>query len=109
MRLDVDEFFRRFLLHTLPKGFFKVRYYGIFTNRYRKENIEKSKQLIAEEKHIKQQEEIEDGVLVYKKQETFWNEILLKIENFKKPNCPACKKGLLRFAGIVPNGRECPG
>jgi hypothetical protein len=26
MRLDTDEFIRRFLLHILPKGFFKVRY-----------------------------------------------------------------------------------
>lgn len=26
MLLDIDEFIRRFLLHTLPQGFFKVRY-----------------------------------------------------------------------------------
>ncbi|MCF8360840.1 MAG: transposase [Prolixibacteraceae bacterium] len=36
MKLDIDEFIRRFLLHVLPKGFFKVRYYGIFSSRYRK-------------------------------------------------------------------------
>lgn len=28
-RLDTDEFFRRFLLHTLPGGFRKIRYYGL--------------------------------------------------------------------------------
>ncbi len=30
------EFIRRFLLHTLPKGFVKIRYYGILANRNRK-------------------------------------------------------------------------
>jgi len=39
MRLEVDEFIRRFLLHVLPSGFFKVRYYGIFSSRYRKKTL----------------------------------------------------------------------
>lgn len=30
-RLDVFEFLRRFLQHALPKGFVKVRYYGLFS------------------------------------------------------------------------------
>jgi hypothetical protein len=29
--LDTEEFIRRFLQHVLPKGFVKVRYYGIFS------------------------------------------------------------------------------
>ena len=33
---ETNEFIRRFLLHVLPKGFFKVRYYGIFANARRK-------------------------------------------------------------------------
>ena len=33
MKLDIGEFIRRFLLHVLPKGFFKVRYYGIFSSQ----------------------------------------------------------------------------
>lgn len=33
MELDVAEFIRRFLLHILPKGFVKVRYYGFLANR----------------------------------------------------------------------------
>jgi hypothetical protein len=40
MQLETDEFIRRFLLHALPDGFFKVRYYGIFSSRNRKQNIE---------------------------------------------------------------------
>jgi Putative transposase len=29
MTLDADEFIRRFLLHTLPKGFRRIRHFGI--------------------------------------------------------------------------------
>lgn len=109
MKLDVNEFIRRFLLHVLPKGFFKVRYYGIFSNRYRRENIIKSRQLLAEEKQQQYEEAIEDGLCVNKKQNLVWEELLQLIENFRKPNCPHCKKGHLRFAGIVPAEKLMPG
>jgi hypothetical protein len=101
MKLDIDEFIRRFLLHVLPKGFFKVRYYGIFSSRYRKQNIETAKQLLAQEGETKKEEDMEDGRRVWEKQDTVWNEILECIRNFRQPNCPACKKGRLRFAGLV--------
>ena len=31
------EFLRRFCMHILPKGFVKIRYYGILSNRYSKQ------------------------------------------------------------------------
>jgi len=101
MKLDTDEFIRRFLLHVLPKGFFKVRYYGIFSSRYRKENIEKARQLLAQEAEEKKEEALEDGDRVWEKQDTVWNQILEMIRNYRQPNCPQCKKGRLHFAGIV--------
>lgn len=102
MRLEIDEFLRRFLLHVLPRGFFKVRYYGIFSSRYRKNNISTAKKLLKEQQDLQHQEAIEDGRLVFDKQDTVWNEILQKIQGYQKPNCPQCKKGHLRFAGIAP-------
>ena len=101
MKLDVDEFIHRFLLHVLPKGFFKVRYYGILSSRYRKQNIETAKQLLAQEAENQKEEALEDGRQILEKQNTVWNEILESIKNFRPPNCPACKKGRLRFAGLV--------
>lgn len=101
MKLDIDEFIRRFLLHVLPKGFFKVRYYGILSSRYRKQNIETAKKLLEQETENKKEEALEDGNTVLEKQDTVWNEILECIQNFRQPNCPACKKGRLRFAGLV--------
>ena len=35
MRLDADEFVRRFLLHVLPRGFTRLRHYGLLANRCR--------------------------------------------------------------------------
>ncbi len=101
MRLDIDEFIRRFLLHLLPKGFFKVRYFGIFSSRYRKENIETAKTLLLENETLQKQEELEDGNRIWEKQDTVWQEILTLIKKHKKSNCPCCKKGRLRFFGPV--------
>lgn len=36
MTLEVDEFLRRFLLHVLPQGFVRIRYFGMLANRHRK-------------------------------------------------------------------------
>jgi hypothetical protein len=109
MRLDTDEFIRRFLLHVLPQGFFKVRYYGIFSCRFRKQNIELARELLTQEQDDAKQEAIEDGKLTWEKQNTVWNEMLRIINNFRQPNCPHCHMGRLHFAGIVPPNHAVPG
>jgi hypothetical protein len=35
MTLSADEFIRRFLLHTLPDGFHRIRHYGFLANGHR--------------------------------------------------------------------------
>jgi len=109
MRLDINEFIRRFLLHLLPKGFLKVRHYGIFSNRYRKENIKTAKKLLFQEQKDANSEAVEDGKKVFDKRDTVWSEILHLIKQYKKPNCPKCNKGHLRFAGIVHEKHFVPG
>ena len=47
MTLSADEFIRRFLLHVLPEGFHRIRYYGFFGARYRKEKLEQCRQLLG--------------------------------------------------------------
>src|SRR6202050_2807561 len=39
MTLSAGEFIRRFLLHVLPNGLQRIRYYGFLGNRYREENV----------------------------------------------------------------------
>jgi len=46
MTLSAEEFIRRFLLHVLPRGFHRIRYYGFLGNRYRKEKLEHCRQLL---------------------------------------------------------------
>jgi len=40
MTLDADEFTRRFLIHTLPAGFQRIRHYGYLANCHRKDKLE---------------------------------------------------------------------
>jgi hypothetical protein len=37
--LATDEFIRRFLMHVLPAGFHRIRYYGMLTSSKRAENV----------------------------------------------------------------------
>ena len=46
MTLDTDEFIRRFLIHVLPKGFHRIRHYGLFANTVRKDNLSKARALL---------------------------------------------------------------
>ena len=47
MTLAADEFIRRFLLHVLPKGFHRIRHYGLLASAGCKANIARASELIA--------------------------------------------------------------
>ncbi|MEP6695103.1 MAG: IS91 family transposase, partial [Chloroflexota bacterium] len=47
MTLPEGECIRRFLLHVLPAGFHRIRYYGLLGNRYRQENLARCRQLLG--------------------------------------------------------------
>jgi hypothetical protein len=47
MTLAANEFIRRFLLHVLPEGFQRIRYYGFLANRYREQKLARCRQLLA--------------------------------------------------------------
>jgi hypothetical protein len=49
MRLATGEFIRRFLLHVLPRGFHRIRHYGLFASSSRKRNIATIRQLLHAE------------------------------------------------------------
>jgi hypothetical protein len=48
MTVPADEFLRRFLLHTLPRGFVRIRHFGFLSARRRREFIAISRQLLAQ-------------------------------------------------------------
>lgn len=47
MTLSADEFMRRFLLHVLPDGFQRIRYYGFLGNRYRQQKLAQCRRLLG--------------------------------------------------------------
>jgi hypothetical protein len=47
MTLSPHEFIRRFLIHVLPKGFHRIRHYGLFASAERRHNIAQLRQLLA--------------------------------------------------------------
>jgi hypothetical protein len=79
--LDADEFIRRFLLHVLPKGLMKIRYFGFLSHTNKKEQIPLIRKLIDPE-----------STLPMKINESI-NEMMLRLTGIDISCCPQCKKG----------------
>jgi hypothetical protein len=47
MTLAIHEFIRRFLIHVLPSGFHRIRYYGLLASSKRADNIARARELLA--------------------------------------------------------------
>ena len=47
MTLDTHEFIRRFLMHVLPQGFHRIRYYGLLASAVRADNIARVREMLA--------------------------------------------------------------
>jgi hypothetical protein len=96
MTLDVFEFIRRFLLHILPFRYFKIRYYGLFNNRNRKNKINICKEIL--------------GVLDTDKEELpkaeSWEELLFRLTGNDPRICPGCGKGKMVGKGKLSPDRQ---
>lgn len=86
MNLKGEEFIRRFLLHVLPKNFMKIRYYGLFSGRGKKERIKRLK-IITKTKN-------NESKLLDKL------ELLNKINGFDVRICQKCSGNLILIKTI---------
>jgi len=88
--LSTTEFIRRFLMHTLPSGFVRIRYYGFLANRYRNERLEQCRQLLG----------------VTSEATPAIEETQTPLENSDPPSspktCPACGGESLTIIDVVP-------
>jgi len=82
MTIDVLEFIRRFLLHVLPNGFVRIRYYGLLGNRYKKSNLELCQEMLN----------VYDTDIKKNTEET-WQEIYFRLTGKDITACPKCHKG----------------
>lgn len=97
MSLTKDEFVRRFEQHILPRGFVKMRHYGILGNFRRKQRIN---QIMAQMELPLHPEAVKIPFRL-RYLEKFGVDILI---------CPVCKKGHLQLVGVVfPCSRGSPG
>jgi hypothetical protein len=63
MTLATDEFIRRFLIHVVPKGFHRIRHYGLLASANRAANIAHARKLLAmplKEPKIAKTEEVDE-------------------------------------------------
>jgi hypothetical protein len=90
--IDAVEFIRRFLLHVLPKGFMRIRHYGLFANRCKRENVRRCRELLGLSKDLP--EAVKRSV----------QEMMLQLTGKDITLCPCCEKGTMRSVGLIPKG-----
>ena len=91
MTLATDEFIRRFLLHVLPEGFQRIRYYGFLANRHREQKLARCRQLLA-----MPQPEATDKAAVQDYRDQYQ-----KLTGASLTECPACQGGHLVIIEVL--------
>jgi len=92
MTLKADEFIRRFLLHVLPAGFQRIRYYGFLANRYREQKLTCCRELLN-------MPEPEPTALETSKN---YRERYEKLTGSSLWQCPVCRRGRMLVTAILP-------
>jgi hypothetical protein len=86
------EFIRRFLLHSLPSGFVRIRHYGFLANRNRNEHLNAIRDLM--------------GVSAPPDKEvTSVEEMMLQLTGIDITTCPCCNKGKMQLLAELPSYR----
>ncbi len=90
--ISAVEFIRRFLLHSLPKGFVKIRHYGFLANRNRAKNLKTIRMLME---------------LTARAANTtlLLEELMQKITGIDITICPCCNTGKMHFFAEIPQYR----
>ncbi|MFZ5517690.1 MAG: IS91 family transposase, partial [Candidatus Zhuqueibacterota bacterium] len=92
MTLDAVEFIRRFLLHVLPKGFMRIRHFGFFANRVKKDLIRTCRLLL------------ETTADLPETAERSLRDLMLTLTGTDISKCPACQTGTMRRIMKIPEG-----
>ena len=87
MDLPAQEFIRRFLLHVLPQGFYKIRYFGILAVANRQRKLIQCFRLLG----------CIPSMPVFAGMST--EQILEKLTGHQINRCPVCNKGVMRLLG----------
>jgi hypothetical protein len=98
MPLDAPEFIRRFLLHVLPKGFMRIRHYGLLGNRTKRHQLAQARAALNAPPP-------QCVPTAPESIETFW----LRVAHLDIHQCPHCRSGRLhRIATLTPRAHGPP-
>jgi hypothetical protein len=97
MTLAADEFIRRFLLHVLPQGFQRIRYYGFLGNRYREQKLARCRQLLAMQPEPSDCDDDKDYRDQYE-----------EVTGASLTECPACRRGRMLVVEALNPAKPCP-
>lgn len=92
MTLSADEFIRRFLLHVLPDGFQRIRYYGFLGNRYRKQKLDQCRRLLG----------MPNPADTTNTAEKDYRDRYEQLTGISLHQCPECKQGCMVLVEILP-------
>ena len=90
MTLSASEFIRRFLLHVLPEGFQRIRYYGFLGNRYRKQKLELCRRLLGTPTLVEPANAAKD-----------YRDRYEELTGHSLYQCPQCKQGRMQVIEIL--------
>jgi len=94
--LSAEEFLRRFLLHTLPSGFVRIRHYGLMGNRCRHEKLARCRALLDQPEPQPLEAESVDAMMA-------------RLVGVDIQRCPVCRQGTLRVtAELAPMRTRAP-
>src|ERR1019366_2100229 len=99
MTLSADEFIRRFLLHVLPNGFQRIRYYGFLGNRYRQQKLAQCRRLLGMPMPNP------DTVAT---PERDYRDHYERLTGGSLRQCPQCLRGHMVTVAILPRLERCP-
>ncbi len=92
MELPALEFLRRFALHVLPRGFMRIRHYGLLANRNKRELLERARQALRVRAPAPAPApELVESVAA------FWQ----RIRQVDIARCPHCGIGTLRSVAVL--------
>jgi len=99
LSLDAVTLLQRFLLHLLPKGFVRIRHYGLLANAVKQKSVQRCRELLAED--------ADDDVRVQPAGEyETWQELLLRLTGVDVTRCPRCSTGRLHPAERIPRAPD---
>ena len=92
LTLSATEFIRRFMMHVLPNGFVRIRYFGFLANAHRKEKLRKIRELLDAPQPTSPEKESDDEQ----------QDLAATLQDQR---CPHCNVGMMWPLDMAPRPR----